>query len=377
MDKTIQHASSTTSDNESFEEFYHYDCDGESQNSTTIKSETRCIEISDSSSDTLSCDESESSEEYFDYNEYSFDSGTYKSKENDHLKLDNALDFDKTTNCLLNHMRKHLGLVNPANEKLYESKETFRIGSILCGKNLETRLKEWFPSESNELLKNISESHAINQNDERAMTDFYNRVLEKDETIIFKDKDGSQKSKFPFIRCRLFPPQEDSSILDIEFNNLFHLARDEFTERYQSNSFVTSRSNTNAPGVKYVDYIYNPDITREYEKYFDENKWNEAQMIEKRMFHGTHHDSIMPIISGNFDIEAKPIGRSKVMAHGRGVYFSDFSSFSLGYGSSLLMCRVISFTSDRKQNGPNNLVNIYVVPDTKRILPCYIIHLKK
>jgi hypothetical protein len=288
---------------------------------------------------------------------------------------------DDSTIGLLNHLREELGLF-PLNKKV-ESYDipTFTATSILTGNNLFTLLKDVFPNSSTEYLKNISESQAVRQKDDMARTDLFSRVANADETIYTQNAPSGDGSMPSFIRCRLFPPPDKSNALNLEFDNLFWRAKEEFIKSYGSG--------TSVPSIKCVDYIYNEKLQHQFKETQIEFSSKKIPCKERRLFHGTHNDSIRPIIEGNFDINAKPVGRSKGSAYGPGIYFSDYPSTSFGYGGSLLLCRVLTGTESSSQKGgatntfrsginsTNDTANIYVVKATKQILPCYIIHIQR
>jgi hypothetical protein len=62
------------------------------------------------------------------------------------------------------------------------------------------------------------------------------------------------------------------------------------------------------------------------------------------MFHGTNPANTHDICTGNFDLEVK----SKRFLYGRGIYFSKCPNISLGYGSDLILCRVLPGLSQPK-----------------------------
>jgi Poly(ADP-ribose) polymerase catalytic domain len=53
------------------------------------------------------------------------------------------------------------------------------------------------------------------------------------------------------------------------------------------------------------------------------------------MFHGTKGQNIDSILMNNFSLE-----RQKVAVYGDGIYFSEFPSVGLSYGT-LILCRVL------------------------------------
>ena len=320
------------------------------------------------------------------------------------------IEDDDLTHTLVNHLREALGLVPLKKKNVGSNMPIANRCTILTGFKLFNRLIDWFPKFSHTFLKDVSESHAVNKNNEAAVTDLYCRIFDGEDSITKIDKDGSKKTKFPFVRCRLFPPEKTSTVFDLEFDNLFRLANEEYIEKYNAGSglwkLASGWSNT-PPELSCVDYIYNADLARQFEETKKDFEAKGLSCRERRLFHGTHNDSIYPIISGNFDIAAKRVNGTKAMVHGRGIYFSDYPTFSLSYGKSLLLCRVLVGKETNKggQNYDRYIYNTYAVPDsrlnvkdnkdqkskdialnrhsiyvvreTRQILPCYIIHVKQ
>jgi Fe2+ transport system protein FeoA len=106
---------------------------------------------------------------------------------------------------------------------------------------------------------------------------------------------------------------------------------------------------------------------------------------EQLMFHGTHPANTHNICTGNFNLAVK----SKRFAYGRGIYFSQCPNISLGYGSDLILCRVLPGLSQPKDVNGNNYLkeeydslegwgyddtfNIIVIKTVEQILPYCII----
>ena len=96
-------------------------------------------------------------------------------------------------------------------------------------------------------------------------------------------------------------------------------------------------------------------------------------------------DNIDNILAENFQL-----GMLKRRLFGGGVYFSEYPDVSAGYGAGLLLCRVLlgqvweDATSRDIPAGWNSKVvrpdsrgrgRIIVVPDTRQILPAFVIKL--
>ena len=109
-------------------------------------------------------------------------------------------------------------------------------------------------------------------------------------------------------------------------------------------------------------------------------------------FHGTRSRSTVDAITkGNFD--PKFIGSQTDSGYwGRGFYFSEFPSTSLGYGSNMLLCYLMpgktfdvkarmdgkplvdGYQSHRLSADANGYGQELVIDNPKQILPCYILH---
>ena len=341
-------------------------------------------------------DEEDSEDEFYDTNNNDDESYQPTSQiDNDDDQTYIETYMNQLNHDLVNHLREAVNLL-PIKRPPKKS-ELSRINkiSIFTGPRLFERLKQWFPKMQENILEQISESQAVNENDEAALTDLFCRIIDEDESIVFTDTNGRKSYKFNFIRCRLFPPETESSVLDLEFDNLFRLANDDYIDRYDL---------PDPPDLSCIDYIYNSELAGQFE---NTRKYYEKKNIlcnERRLFHGTHHDSINPIIDGNFKVCADPVDnvwedgrrRTKIMMYGAGVYFSDYPTTSLHYGKSLLLCRVLTgkevvgqnTTGTQQEKICNTLrvdikdkskdtSSIYVVKDIRQILPCYIIHMKQ
>ena len=108
----------------------------------------------------------------------------------------------------------------------------------------------------------------------------------------------------------------------------------------------------------------------------------------------------------NFKLTADPVNRQKLNTYGKGIYFSEFPAKSLQYGEALMLCKVIlgkeevvqmgcqptisdeyfrtNFDSRKvidknrgSKGGKDGPADIYMVPNPRQILPCYVMYLKK
>ena len=158
--------------------------------------------------------------------------------------------------------------------------------------------------------------------------------------------------------------------------------------------------------IERIDFIAHPKLFSDYEEEKQKYKSHNNPINEKLLFHGTHAASLNKILDDNFKLTADPVNRQKSNIYGKGIYFSEFPAKSLQYGEALLLCKVIlgkeevvqmgnqptisdeyfrkNFGSrkviDKKRGsigGKDGPADIYMVPNPRQILPCYVIYLKK
>ncbi|ELR18837.1 Poly(ADP-ribose) polymerase catalytic domain containing protein [Acanthamoeba castellanii str. Neff] len=147
-------------------------------------------------------------------------------------------------------------------------------------------------------------------------------------------------------------------------------------------------------GVKVtrVDYIVNPPLVKNFERKRLELAghvdWEDTKPI--LAFHGTSDDNITAICKHNFDFSKIGASTGNLGFYGKGVYFSEFASYSIPYvrgGTKLLLCKVLvghSFRMSRVETGKPQVegYDSHISPCGKelvifspdQILPTYIIH---
>ena len=113
-------------------------------------------------------------------------------------------------------------------------------------------------------------------------------------------------------------------------------------------------------------------------------------------FHATRDRStVEKIVRDNFDLAF--IGsQTDAGWYGRGFYFSEFPAVSQGYGSNMLLCKVLpgktfdltvtdrmdgqrlkqGFNSHRVAGDANGYGQELVIDNPRQILPCYILHVQ-
>jgi len=134
--------------------------------------------------------------------------------------------------------------------------------------------------------------------------------------------------------------------------------------------------------IKSIEYVENDSVLSSFMEKKAKFLADKIPHNERLVFHGTKEGNIDNILRENFRLD-----KCVRFAHGKGVYFSEFPDISLGYGAGLLLCRVMlgrTFTGqglpegwDSKLVAPDNQGKgqMVVVPNTKQILPAFIIRL--
>jgi len=134
--------------------------------------------------------------------------------------------------------------------------------------------------------------------------------------------------------------------------------------------------------IKSIEYVENESIRASFMEKKSKFLADKISHNERLVFHGTAEANIESILKENFRLD-----KCHRFAHGKGVYFSEFPDISLGYGAGLLLCRVMlgrTYTGhglppgwDSKLVSPDTegKGQMVVIPNTKQILPAFIIRL--
>jgi hypothetical protein len=145
-----------------------------------------------------------------------------------------------------------------------------------------------------------------------------------------------------------------------------------------------------------VEYIVSPPLIRQFEQQLKDFERAHIPANMVLAFHATRERaSVDNIVKHNFD--PSRIGSQTDSGWwGRGFYFSEYPATSLGYGSNMLLCRVLpgktydvnplqrmdgqplraGFNSHRLQADANGYGQELVIDNPKQILPCYILHIQ-
>ena len=145
-----------------------------------------------------------------------------------------------------------------------------------------------------------------------------------------------------------------------------------------------------------VEFIVNPPLIRQFEQQLEDFERAHIPANMVLAFHATRERaSVDNIVKHNFD-PSKIGSQTDSGWWGRGFYFSEYPATSLGYGSNMLLCRVLpgktydvnplqrmdgqplraGFNSHRLQADANGYGQELVIDNPKQILPCYILHIQ-
>ena len=143
-----------------------------------------------------------------------------------------------------------------------------------------------------------------------------------------------------------------------------------------------------------VEYVVNPKLIKSFEAQQAEFEKKGESTDIVLAFHGTRtREAVDRIVQHNFDPQR--IGSATdAGCYGKGFYFSEFASTSMGYGGSgnMLLCRLLpgktfdalgrmdgqrikqGFHSHRVAKNADGCGNEIVIDNPDQILPCYILH---
>lgn len=138
--------------------------------------------------------------------------------------------------------------------------------------------------------------------------------------------------------------------------------------------------------IQRVEYVVNPKIMKEFFGYRDHLKKLNADTEISYMFHGTCEDNIQSIVRNHFDM--KLCGTNTGSLYGKGIYLSPNLKKASDYSDDEKVILALTM--------PGNIISVaakthldllegydthrccdsvnYCFFDTKRLLPCYILH---
>eukprot|EP00092_Neocalanus_flemingeri_P058142 GFUD01069240.1.p1 GENE.GFUD01069240.1~~GFUD01069240.1.p1 ORF type:complete len:189 (+),score=44.53 GFUD01069240.1:414-980(+) len=149
--------------------------------------------------------------------------------------------------------------------------------------------------------------------------------------------------------CKIFT-FHPSKFHDFEEANVshFYTASSQFYKMVLIQPPIPSRPIYNpSQAIQSIEYIENELSTERYQNckaLFREKSDQCAKEI--LLFHGTDVNNIDSIFNKNINIESSTVGRCKAMVFGRGIYMSEFPGVSLNYGAGLLLCKVLTGSTE-------------------------------
>lgn len=146
--------------------------------------------------------------------------------------------------------------------------------------------------------------------------------------------------------------------------------------------------------VNKVQYVVNPPLVKHFHKAIDDMKKHRGGKMSYPIlaFHGTQEANIKSIVENNFKVPGQQgfAHRTDTGFYGRGVYFSEYPNYSMGYisgATQLLLCQVLPgnvYVCPSVVQGASlqQGYDSHMSPDKKElvifnshhILPFYIVH---
>ena len=145
-----------------------------------------------------------------------------------------------------------------------------------------------------------------------------------------------------------------------------------------------------------IELVVNPALMRQFEEQRSDFQSKRIPTETVLAFHATRDRStVEKIVRDNFDLAF--IGsQTDAGWYGRGFYFSEFPAVSQGYGSNMLLCKVLpgktfdltvtdrmdgqrlkqGFNSHRVAGDANGYGQELMIDNPRQILPCYILHVQ-
>ena len=206
-------------------------------------------------------------------------------------------------------------------------------------------------------------------------------IIHYEETAFDSVSSGIPKSTDTFTKHHLLPKREvdPNDFLDYHYR----MAESQFLR-------LMNRTRGNMKIIS-IDYYHNPDLISKFdatEKEMAAKYGKKKQARPVFAFHGTKPDNVEQIMKENFRLD-----KIKRAAYGNGIYFSEFPDISIGYGTGLLLCKVLpgkSYRCDQSFSGSlmdgfdSHIVRprseeqdrgeMIVINNPDQILPCYVIN---
>jgi len=162
----------------------------------------------------------------------------------------------------------------------------------------------------------------------------------------------------------------------------------EFHYRYAESQFLRLMGGQ-AYHVTQVDYVCNPPLVKKYQDKQELFKKEGKDTSHILGFHGTSEEAIDGIVQKNFSVAKLGAYTGDQGYYGAGIYFSEYTSTSLGYNraSRMLLSKVLigkqfqcpglMIGAALKKGYDSHLSPCgteVVIYDNAQVLPCYIVH---
>ena len=98
---------------------------------------------------------------------------------------------------------------------------------------------------------------------------------------------------------------------------------------------IRHHPNAQIKGIDSIDFVFNQNLQKKFDDKQSEFKKKKIQHDYVLAYHGTEPTNIDSILKTNLNIKKRE-------AHGPGYYFSEFPNVSLGYGTGLIVFKVLN-----------------------------------
>ena len=128
---------------------------------------------------------------------------------------------------------------------------------------------------------------------------------------------------------------------------------------------IRRHPNAQIKGIDSIDFVFNQNLQKKFDDKQSEFKKKKIQHDYVLAYHGTQPGNIDSILKSNLNIKKRE-------AHGPGYYFSEFPDVSLGYGTGLIVFKVLNGKEYVGSNyndhvGPNAKFQSKKVPSSSTI----------
>jgi len=221
------------------------------------------------------------------------------------------------------------------------------------------------------------------------------KELKEKEKIIQKHQEEVHKMKKKLESGTMLEGEEDAmkngklTIFKLTLSRLSTFGDvGEFHYRYAESQFLRLMGGQSYH-VTQVDYVVNPPLVKKYQAKQEKFRQEGKDTSHILGFHGTSEEAIDGIIQTNFSVAKLGAYTGDQGYYGAGVYFSEYTSTSMGYNraSRILLSKVLigkqfqcpglMMGAALKKGYDSHLSPCgteVVIYDNAQILPCYIVH---